>query len=179
ILAPILGGQILAYGSWRGIFAIMTAGSAMLLVAVVFTMRETLKPEKVLLLGAGTIARNYLALLVHKRFMCYTLAGGFGAAGMFAYIAGSPHVFLNIYQIDPRYFGLLFGANAAALIIAAQVSARLLNRHTPETLMRRAQITLMAVALVAVALTLFNVINLTLLMACLLVFMASQGFVNP
>ncbi|NYT59697.1 multidrug effflux MFS transporter [Alcaligenaceae bacterium] len=179
ILAPILGGQILVYGSWRGIFAVMTAGSAMLLIAVVFTMRETLKPERVLLLGAGTIARNYLALLGHKRFMCYTLAGGFGAAGMFAYIAGSPHVFLNIYQVDPRYFGLLFGANAAALIIAAQVSARLLNRHTPETLMRRAQITLMGVALVAVALTLLNVINLTLLMACLLVFMASQGFVNP
>ncbi|MCC2595201.1 multidrug effflux MFS transporter [Pusillimonas sp. MFBS29] len=179
ILAPILGGQILIYGSWRGIFAVMTTCSALLLIAVVFTMRETLKPERVLLLGAGTIARNYLTLLGHKRFMCYTLAGGFGAAGMFAYIAGSPHVFLNVYGIDPRYFGLLFGANAAALIFAAQVSARLLNRHTPETLLRRSQRILLGVALVAVALTLLDLINLPLLMICLMSFMASQGFVNP
>src|SRR5690606_11353790 len=88
ILAPILGGQVLALGSWRGIFAIMAFCSAALLIAVAFTMRETLKPEKVVPLGAGIIARNYLALLCHKRFMCYTLAGGFGAAGMFSYISG-------------------------------------------------------------------------------------------
>lgn len=179
ILAPILGGQVLAFASWRGIFVIMAACGAMLLVAVALTMRETLKPERVVPLGAGVIARNYLALLCHKRFMCYTLAGGFGAAGMFSYIAGSPRIFIDIYQIDPRYFGLLFGLNAAALIIAAQVSARLLSRHTPEKLLRPAQIVLTGVTLVAVALTLANAINLVSLMACLMIFMASQGFVNP
>ncbi len=179
ILAPILGGQVLVFGSWRGIFAIMAIASAMLLAAVIWTMRETLNPSKVIPLGAGTIARNYLALLRHKRFMCYTLAGGFGSAGMFAYIAGSPRVFMEIFQVDPRYFGLLFGLNAAALIIAAQVSARLLSRHTPEVLLRRAQITLAGITLVGVVLTLANVITLPLLMLCLMVFMASQGFVNP
>ncbi len=179
ILAPILGGQVLAFGSWRGIFAIMAACGGLLLVGVVWTMRETLNPEKVIPLGLDIIARNYLALLRHRRFMCYTLAGGFGSAGMFAYISGSPRVFIEIFQVEPRYFGLLFAINAASLIIASQVSARLLNRHTPEALLRIAQRSLVIMTLLGLILTLAGVINLTLLMICLAGFMASQGFVNP
>ena len=179
ILAPILGGQVLAFGSWRGIFAIMAACGAMLFIAVALTMRETLRREKIIPLGLPIIARNYSGLLRHKRFLCYTLAGGFGSAGMFAYIAGSPRVFIELFQVDPKYFGFLFGINAAALIITSQISARLLNRHTPETLLKRAQITLVGMTLLAVALTLSGAITLTWLMICLVGFMASQGFVNP
>ena len=179
ILAPILGGQVLTMGSWRGIFSIMAFCSAALLIAVAFSMRETLRPERVVPLGAKVIANNYLALLRHKRFLCYTLAGGFGSAGMFSYISGSPRVFIDVYHVDPRYFGLLFGMNAAALILSAQVSARLLSRQTPEKLLRPAQSILVVIALAAVALTLSQAINLVLLMVCLIIFMASQGFVNP
>lgn len=179
ILAPILGGQVLAFGSWRGIFAIMAACGAMLFIAVAWTMRETLHRDKVIPLGLGIIASNYSGLLRHKRFLCYTLAGGFGSAGMFAYIAGSPRVFIDLFQVDPKYFGFLFGINAAALICTSQISARLLNRLTPETLLKRAQVTLVGMTLLAVVLTLSGAITLTWLMVCLVGFMASQGFVNP
>lgn len=179
ILAPILGGQVLTFGSWRWIFGIMTICAVGLLIAVVLTMKETLRPERVIPLGFGIIGHNYLALLRHKKFICYTLAGGFGSAGMFAYIAGSPRVFIEIFNVDPRHFGILFGINAAALIIAAQVSARLLNRYSPEAVLKKAQISLVAMTLVALALTLTGLITLLLLMLCLVGFMASQGFVNP
>jgi DHA1 family bicyclomycin/chloramphenicol resistance-like MFS transporter len=179
MLAPILGGQVLALANWRGIFAIMGGCALLLLVAVLRSMRETLDPDKVIPLGLAIIARNYVGLLRHRRFMCYTLAGGFGSAGMFAYIAGSPRVCIELFHVDPRYFGLLFGLNAASLIIASQVSARLLSRHVPDTLLRRAQITLVAMTLVALVLTLTGAITLLSLMLCLMGFMASQGFVNP
>lgn len=179
ILAPILGGQVLVFGSWRGIFAIMAGCALILLLAVLRSMRETLNPDKVIPLGFRVIGRNYMAMLRHRRFMCYTLAGGFGSAGMFAYIAGSPRVFIELYQVDPRYFGVLFGLNAAALIVASQVSARLLNRHSPDALLRKAQITLVAMTLAGLALTLAGSLTLLWLMLCLMGFMASQGFVNP
>ncbi|RTZ42605.1 Bcr/CflA family multidrug efflux MFS transporter [Candidimonas sp. SYP-B2681] len=179
ILAPILGGQILTFGSWRGIFGIMTACATLLLISVVMTMKETLNPDRVIPLGMKIIARNYRALLRHRQFMCFTLAGGFGSAGMFAYIAGSPRVFIEVFNVAPQYFGLLFGINAAALIVAAQVSARLLNRLSPETLLRRAQISLVAMTMTALLLTILGVITLLSLMLCLVGFMASQGFVNP
>ncbi|TEA79526.1 Bcr/CflA family multidrug efflux MFS transporter [Allopusillimonas ginsengisoli] len=179
ILAPLLGGQVLLFGNWRGIFAIMAASSGALFIAVALTMRETLSPERVVPLRLSTIRKNYIALMRHKQFLCYSLAGGMGSAGMFAYIAGSPRVFIDILGVDPKFFGLLFGVNAAALIIAAQISARLLSRHTPETLLRTAQITLVIMTLAGLALTLAGAITLPLLMLCLIGFMASQGFVNP
>lgn len=179
IIAPILGGQVLGFASWRWIFGIMSLCGGLLLLGVVITMRESLDPKRVIPLSFHTIGRNYAGLLRHKRFMYYTLAGGFGTAGMFAYIAGSPRIFIEIFQIDVRYFGFLFGLNAAALIIASQVSARLLNRHAPESLLKRAQILLVIMTLSGLVLTLTGWLTLPLLMLCLMGFMASQGFVNP
>lgn len=179
ILAPLLGGQVLVLGNWRVIFGIMALSSIGLLCAVALKMRETLKPDRVIPLGMGIIARNYASLLRHKSFMFYTLAGGFGSAGMFAYISGSSRVFIDVYQVDPRYFGLFFGANAASLIIASQFSSKLLNKHAPEKLMRRAQWLVLAATSAGVLLTLAGHLTLTLLMLCLMSFMVGQGFVNP
>lgn len=179
ILAPILGGQVLIFANWRWIFGIMAGCGVVLLVAVVATMRESLKPHRIIPLGFAIIGRNYLALLRHKQFMCYSLAGGFGSAGMFAYIAGSPRIFIEVFDVEPQYFGFFFGVNAAALIIASQVSARLLNRHSPQFLLKRAQISFALMTLTGLGLTLTGTITLPLLMVCLAGFMASQGFVNP
>lgn len=179
ILAPMLGAQVLIFLDWRWIFHFMTLVTSVLLIAVVLTMRETLHPDRVIPLGARIIGRNYFALLRHKRFIFYTLAGGFGSAGMFSYIAGSPRIFIEIYGVGPQYFGMLFGLNAAALIVMSQVSARMLNRHSPETLLKIAQITLVSMTLIALTLTLTGYLTLFGLMVCLMGFMGSQGFVNP
>ncbi|MFA5521257.1 MAG: Bcr/CflA family multidrug efflux MFS transporter [Castellaniella sp.] len=179
ILAPILGGQLLIWTSWRWIFHAMTLIAGLLLLSAMIGMRETLAREYVTPLRPGIIARNYRELLAHRRFLCYTLAGGFGSAGMFTYIAGSPRIFMEIYGVDPRWFGVLFGLNAAALIVSSQISARLLSRHAPEQLLRRAQVSLVAMTIPALALTLADQLDLIMLMFSLMGFMASQGFVNP
>lgn len=179
ILAPLLGGQAVTLGSWRTVFYLMSLVGAGLWLAVALRMRESLDPARHAPLAVGVIAANFRLLLTHRRFMGYTLAGGFGSGGLFAYISGSPQVFISIYGIDPRWFGLLFGLNAAALIVASQISARLLNRHLPIRLLAHAQSTLVLMTLCALALTLLDWITLPLLMLCLMGFMASQGFVGP
>jgi len=179
ILAPLLGGQAVTLGSWRTVFYLMGLIGIALWLAVALRMRESLDPARRSPLAVGAITAHFRLLLTHRRFMGYTLAGGFGSGGMFAYIAGSPQVFITIYGVDPRWFGLLFGLNAAALILASQIGARLLNRHPPIRLLHRAQGTLVLMTLAALALTLLGWINLPLLMLCLMGFMASQGFVGP
>ncbi|HLS50596.1 MAG TPA: multidrug effflux MFS transporter, partial [Burkholderiaceae bacterium] len=98
ILAPIAGGQLLLLGSWRFIFAFMAIFGVLLLAWVYYGMSETLAPENVRPLKISAITKNYLELLRHRQFMCHTLAGGFGLAGLFAYLTGSPHVFINLYD---------------------------------------------------------------------------------
>src|SRR3546814_3343908 len=105
----------------------MAAGARAMMAATALIMQESLAPERVQPLSAASIARNYAALLRHRGFMAHSLAGGFGQAGMFAYIISSPHLFIELYGVDPQHYGLLFGANAAGLIVGSQVSARLLR----------------------------------------------------
>src|SRR5690606_6732342 len=90
-------------------------------------------------LKPSVIVRNFSELLHHRRFMCYALAGAFGSAGMFSYIAGSPRIFIDLLGVSPQGFIILFGINAPALVLAAQVSARMLHRHTRGALHARAQ----------------------------------------
>lgn len=179
ILAPLAGGQLLTIASWRSLFWVMVAGGAMLMTAVILIMKESLAPERVVPLRWQTILHNYRALFAHRGFMAHSLAGGFGQAGMFAYIIGSPRVFIELYGVPPQYFGLLFGANALSLIVCSQVSARLLRTHPPRLLQRRALTALACASLAAVALTLAGWMSLPLLMLCLIGYMGSQGFVNP
>lgn len=179
ILAPVLGAQILVLANWRWIFHFMTLVGVALLVSAALTMRESLDPAHTIPLGLRTIARNYRALLGHRRFMSYTLAGGFGAAGMFSYITGAPRIFMDIYGIGSSWFALLFGLNAASFIVMSQVSARMLDRHSPETLLRISQRVLVIMTAIAISLTLLDLLNPFLLMLCLMGYLGSQGFVNP
>ncbi len=179
ILAPLAGGQLLQLTSWRSLFWLMLAAGTMLLVAVFMIMKESLPAERVVPLRWQTIISNYRALLSHRSFMAHSLAGGFGQAGMFAYIIGSPRVFIEIYGVDPQYYGLLFGTNAVSLIICSQISARMLRSYTPRQLQHRALTALACASLVAVGLTLTGLMTLPLLMLCLIAYMGSQGFVNP
>jgi len=179
ILAPLIGGQLLEITGWRSLFGLMAACGAALVIAVALTMDESLPRDKQVALSWRNIGRNYLALLRHRRFLAYALAGGLGMAGMFSYIVGSPRVFIEYYGVPPQYYGLLFGLNAVGLIGGSQVSARLLRRLPPERLLGTAQRVLAVAGLAALALTLAGWMNLALLMACIFIYMASQGFVNP
>jgi DHA1 family bicyclomycin/chloramphenicol resistance-like MFS transporter len=179
ILAPLIGGQLLAVASWRSLFWVMLAGGAILMTAVLKIMKESLAPERAVPLRFGTILRNYRDLFGHRGFMAHSLAGGFGQAGMFAYIIGSPRVFIELYGVPPQYYGLLFGTNALSLIVCSQISARLLRTYTPRQLQRAALTSLACASLAAAALTLAGWMTLPLLMLCLIGYMGSQGFVNP
>jgi len=179
ILAPLVGGQLLSFVGWRSLFWLMAAVSLSMFVATILVMKESLVPERVQPLRASVIASNYLALARHRRFLAHSFAGGLGSAGMFAYIICSPRVFIEYYGVAPQNYGFLFGANAAGLIIGSQISARLLRSHTPAQLQRLAQNALAVASLVTVILAVAGWMTLPLLMACLIGYMFSQGFVNP
>jgi DHA1 family bicyclomycin/chloramphenicol resistance-like MFS transporter len=179
ILAPIVGGQVVSFTSWRALFWIMLGAGAALMFSVIFIMRETLAPERMVTLSWANIIGNFRALLTHRGFVAHSFAGGMGQAGMFAYIIGSPRVFIEVYHVDPKWYGVLFGINALSLIAASQVSARLLRTYKPQQLQRPALNFLACAGIATCALSVVGVMTLPILMVCLMGYMACQGFVNP
>ncbi len=135
ILAPLGGGALLALGGWPLIFLFLAAFSGVYIFAVFFGLPETISqtaPRAPLSSALGRYGR----LLREPVFMYHALTGGIAMAGMFAYIAGSPFVFIELYGVPAEHFGWFFGANAAGFILFAQFNSRLLRRRSPVKLLK-------------------------------------------
>jgi DHA1 family bicyclomycin/chloramphenicol resistance-like MFS transporter len=130
ILAPLVGGQLLLYFGWRVIFLTLSAFGVLCVVLVSYGLPESLPAERRTRQGLGAILRGYGRLLGDGRFMGYTIAGGLASAAMFAYISGSPFVFIELNGVPPERYGLLFGINAIGLILASQLNRWLLERYS-------------------------------------------------
>jgi DHA1 family bicyclomycin/chloramphenicol resistance-like MFS transporter len=179
ILAPLIGGQLLGYFGWQGIFVLLVSFATLSLIAVILTLGETLPPEKRETRGLASVFTVYRDLLSDRRFCGYVLSMACASAGMFAYITGSPFVFIRLHGVPPQLYGFLFGANALGLIASSQINRRLLRRHTDATLLKRA-LAVTAVAGVVLGLAgLLDIGGLPGLMVPLFVCISSLGFILP
>ena len=135
VLAPWLGGQILAFANWRMIFYLLTGFGLFCLLMSARFLPETLPDARRARGGLPATLRDFGRLLRDRRFLGYTLVAGFGAGTLFAYIAGSPYVFIQLHHVSEQRFGLFFGLNAAGFIGAAQFNRWLLHRCSPEAIL--------------------------------------------
>jgi len=135
MLAPLLGGWLLVAFGWRAVFMVLFAFGLLALLVIWRGLPETSAPVRH---SPRDMLRAYLSVFRDPALVGYGLAGGLGIAGMFAYIAGSPFVFIELYGVAPANYGWLFGINAAGFILMAQLNALLLHRHGPAYWLRRA-----------------------------------------
>lgn len=128
ILAPTIGGFILEWTSWRGIFAVL-AGTALLLTAVALLgLRETLPPERRRPANLRASLSTYRTLVADRSFLALVFIGGLMMSAIFAYVSGSSFVLQDGYGLDGRTFGLVFGANSLGLTLASQLNPSLIRR---------------------------------------------------
>ncbi|MBV8542960.1 MAG: multidrug effflux MFS transporter [Pseudonocardiales bacterium] len=135
ILAPVAGGQLLRLTSWQGIFVALAAAGAVMAAAVAMGLPETLPVERRQSGGLRAMVPIFRQLLADRDFVGYALSCGFGFAAMFVYIAGSPFVLQVIHRMTPQEYSGVFAMNALGLVIAAQVSGRIVNRVGPRRLL--------------------------------------------
>ena len=134
VLAPLVGGQLLLFTTWRIIFVILAVFSAILLVGS-FLFRESLPKEKRITGGIGTAAKNYIKLIKDKPFLGQTLIQLFAFGAFFSYISGSSFVYQNIFQLSAQEFSYLFGINSCGIILASAISGRISNVITSKQLL--------------------------------------------
>ncbi|MDG9924601.1 MULTISPECIES: multidrug effflux MFS transporter [unclassified Pseudomonas] len=136
ILAPLGGGVLLQLFGWQSIFLGLVLFSALCLAAVLLWLPETRSAQFPVQPLGGALGR-YSVLLRDRLLIGYGLTGGVAMAGMFAYISGSPFVFIDLYGVPAEHYGWLFGANAAGFILTAQLNGWLLRHHGPGYWLKR------------------------------------------
>ncbi|MEU8627993.1 multidrug effflux MFS transporter [Streptomyces sp. NPDC048669] len=179
IAAPVIGGAVLSFSTWRTVFLVLAVIGALLLAAVLRKVPETLPPERRHSGGLAGSLRTMGTLLTHRAFMGYVLVLGFTSAALFAYISGSSFVFENVHGVSATVYSLIFASNAVGMLIAGVTFARLSRRVRMNTLLI-AGLTVSgtgAVALLVVPALAGETLAATWI--CLFVTMAGIGLVFP
>ena len=162
---------------WQAIFWFLASFGVVCFLAVLFALGETLPEDKRSSGGFGYVLQGFRTLSLDRQFIGFSLVGGLAMAAMFAYIAGSPFVFIDLIGVTPETFSLIFSMNAAGIIAASQLNAFLLSRFTPRGLLRIALYVHLAASLALALCVGLSVGGIAGLMAPLFFMVASLGFI--
>jgi DHA1 family bicyclomycin/chloramphenicol resistance-like MFS transporter len=182
ILAPVLGGQILRFTDWRGVFLVLTGIGTLLMLVVARKLPETLPSQVRHRGGVPEALRTMRGLFTDRVFTGYLLAGSFGFAALFAYVAASPFVMQEIYGASPQTFSLLFMANSIGLITVGQINGKILvGRVSLDRVMAfgLAMTLAAAVALLLMTAGVFGTVGLVPVATGLFVLMSGMALVLP
>jgi DHA1 family bicyclomycin/chloramphenicol resistance-like MFS transporter len=126
VAAPVLGGQVLRFTAWRGVFLVLAAIGIALTALVWRRLPETLPPAR--RRGGGVLGALFImrGLLADRVFAGYVMVNGFAYGALFSYIAASPFVIQGIYGASPQTFSLLYGLNSLGMMIVGRVNGKLL-----------------------------------------------------
>lgn len=137
LAAPIIGGYLLEHGGWRTIFWVLTGFGVFSFVVVLLGLEESNPASR---RDGSSLLRafvRYKEVLGNPRVLGYMFASGFIYAGMFAYIIGTPFVYIEYYGIAPANYGYLFGLNIIAIVIASRINVRFVSQVGAKTMMGR------------------------------------------
>ena len=126
ILAPVIGGQILFFASWREIFLLLSIIGIVLLISSI-GFKETLSVD----MRASDVVssfKNFSILMKDRYFLGHCLMQCFFGASFFTYIAGSSFLFQNIYGVSPQVYSAIFGGIGALIALSGTLPARFAGR---------------------------------------------------
>ena len=179
IVAPTAGGYVTAIFGWRWVFALLMIVNALILVGIYFLLPESKKPDPNFSLKPKPILNSFASIIVHPQFYTYALTAAISAAGMYAYIGGSPSVFMGIFHVSEKQYGWIFALIAIGLIGSSQINSVLLRTYTSEQIIKVALACQTFVGLVMVTLTLTGFSELFTTIFLIFLFLCCQGFTFP
>jgi DHA1 family bicyclomycin/chloramphenicol resistance-like MFS transporter len=179
IIAPTLGGYVTSVLGWRWVFAMLILVDFIILAGVYFLLPESKKPDPNFSLKPLPIIRNFAGVMRHPQFYTYALTAAISAAGLYAYIGGSPYEILEIYKVNERQYGWIFALIAMGLIGASQINSVLLKNYTSEQLIKVALVCQSIIGGTMVLITFFGWNDVFITIFLLFIFLCCQGFIFP
>ena len=112
IIAPLIGGWINVILGWRFIFLFMTIFGLIFLLISFINITETLKNENRTKFKINNIFSSYLAIINNRNALFYILFSSSSSAVFFAFLAASPFLYINKFNLTPIEYSYVFGAGA-------------------------------------------------------------------
>jgi MFS transporter, DHA1 family, multidrug resistance protein len=151
LFAPSIGSLITASVGWPWIFAVLGGYALMLIAVLAFMLPEGHKPDPEISLHPRAIVSEFFNIIALPQFSVYAVAGAFSFAGLFVYVTGAPIIFIGMFHLDQKVFGLVFAGLACAFIGGSQLNIWLSKRHQDQKIFRIALICQTIVIMVILA----------------------------
>ena len=135
VVAPLIGGQVLLWLDWRAIFWVLVGFGLVALLAAL-ALPETLGESRRNEAHPLAMLLGYFELLRSRRYVGYVACSTFYFCCLFAFIAGSPFVYIEYFGVPPQYYGFLFGVNMLGMIATTFINSRIVVRRGADRLLR-------------------------------------------
>jgi DHA1 family bicyclomycin/chloramphenicol resistance-like MFS transporter len=127
-LAPLIGAKVFANFGWKAIFCVL-GGYGIAALVILRWMPETRPTELRHAARRQHIAHGYWMLLRDPSYLRYALTGAAISGAAFAYITGTPFVYIGYFGIDPVAYGMLFALNIVGMSALTLVNSRVVLRQ--------------------------------------------------
>lgn len=179
MIAPTVGGYVTNAFGWHSVFLILLLLGAAILVAVFFFLPESYTPDPAYSLKPGPILASFRTVLTEPQFYTYAFTGAIAFSGLFAYVSGSPKVFMDLFHVSGKTYGWIFAALSVGFIGSSQVNTMLLHKYRSQQIVRAALIAQAITGVVFVGAAVNGLLGLGSTLVLLFVFLCCLGLVNP
>jgi DHA1 family bicyclomycin/chloramphenicol resistance-like MFS transporter len=179
MIAPTVGSYLTAAFGWQSVFIVLMSIAALLLIAVIFTLPESYEPDTSYSLKPLPIIKSFLGVIKIPQFYTYAITTSLAFAGLFAYVAGSPAVFMEFFHLSGKTYGWIFAFLSIGFVGSSQVNNILIKYFKSERIVVFALSGQVIAAIVFFIISingwanLYTTIGLTFLILC------GVGITNP
>lgn len=179
LFAPSIGSLFATTIGWRWIFVLL-AGFALVLIVLIGTLLpEGRKANPDISLRPRAVLAGFGRVFGHPQFYTYAVGGAFSFAGLFVYVAGSPIIFIDTFNVGPRTYGMIFALLAGGFIGGSQLNIWLSRRHQDKNIFRAALICQNVIMLAIVIGTWFGWYGLAANVGLLFLYLPFCGIAYP
>ena len=135
--APLIGGYLQEFFSWRATFNFMVVYAAIGAIMTMVLMPESHDRASAHKFSLVTILTNYLTLVTNRIFIGYTLCSFLAYGAFFSWFVVGPVIVIHHLGYAPNFFGwltLVGGGGATAL--SGYVNGKLVKRWGSENMLK-------------------------------------------
>lgn len=135
MIAPIAGGLVITYTTWRVVFLVLACFGLVMIASAWFVIPESLPSTSRHRGGMSRFVSGIGSVLHLRIFVAYMFTSAFSAFCMFAYVSNSSFLLQDQKGLSPLANSLVFAMNASGQVVFTLVNSRLVGWMRPRRLM--------------------------------------------
>jgi DHA1 family bicyclomycin/chloramphenicol resistance-like MFS transporter len=179
MIAPTVGSYLTAAFGWQSVFIMLMSIALLILIAVIFSLPESYKPDPSFSLKPLPIINSFISVIKVPQFYTYAITTSLAFAGLFAYVAGSPAVFMDYFHVSGKVYGWIFAFLSIAFVGSSQLNNVFLKYFKSERIVIVALIGQVVIAILYLVESMNGWFGLPGTLAMIFLILCGVGIINP